>query len=144
MNEKINRTLRLLPDRPGVYIMKNSGGQIIYVGKAKNLANRVRSYFHSPGGLNAKTRALVESVEDISYIVADSELEALLLENNLLKRISPITISCLRTIRAIRICGSIPRMRIRRLPWHGVSCMTERFISARFSGRGLPAILRRQ
>ena len=59
------------------------------MGKAKNLANRVRSYFHSPGGLNAKTRALVESVEDISYIVADSELEALVLECNLIKEHRP-------------------------------------------------------
>ena len=79
MNEQIKRTLKLLPDRPGVYIMKNSGGQIIYVGKAKNLANRVRSYFHSPGGLSVKTRALVETVDNLSYIVLDSELEALLL-----------------------------------------------------------------
>ncbi len=89
MNEQIKRTLKLLPDRPGVYIMKNNGGQIIYVGKAKNLANRVRSYFHSPDGLNIKTRALVESVCDLSYIVVDSELEALLLENNLIKEHKP-------------------------------------------------------
>lgn len=89
MNQQIKRTLKLLPDRPGVYIMKNNGGQIIYVGKAKNLANRVRSYFHSPQGLNVKTRALVESVCDLSYIVVDSELEALLLENNLIKEHKP-------------------------------------------------------
>lgn len=89
MNEQIKRTLKLLPDRPGVYIMKNSGGQIIYVGKAKNLANRVRSYFHSPGGLSVKTRALVETVDNLSYIVLDSELEALLLENNLIKKHKP-------------------------------------------------------
>jgi len=88
MNDKIQRTLKLLPDRPGVYIMKNNGGQIIYVGKAKNLANRVRSYFHTKE-LTAKTRALVESVCDLSYIVLDSELEALLLENNLIKKHKP-------------------------------------------------------
>ena len=88
MNDQIKRTLKLLPDRPGVYIMKNNGGQIIYVGKAKNLANRVRSYFHTKE-LTAKTRALVESVCDLSYIVLDSELEALLLENNLIKKHKP-------------------------------------------------------
>ena len=71
MNDKIQRTLKLLPDRPGVYIMKNNGGQIIYVGKAKNLANRVRSYFHTKE-LTAKTRALVESVCDVYIVVGDN------------------------------------------------------------------------
>lgn len=89
MDPQIQRTLKLLPDRPGVYIMKNNGGQIIYVGKAKNLANRVRSYFHSPSGLNSKTLALVNAVSDLSYIVLESEFEALLLENNLIKQHKP-------------------------------------------------------
>ena len=87
MNTLAN-TLKNLPDNAGVYIMKNESDTVIYVGKAKNLKNRVRSYFHSTG-LNEKTRQLVSSIYAIEYIVVDSELEALLLENNLIKQHKP-------------------------------------------------------
>ena len=89
MTEKLEHILKLLPDDPGVYMMKDISGKIIYVGKAKNLKNRVRSYFHSPSGHNAKTQALVSHICDIQYIVVNSEMEALLLENNLIKKYKP-------------------------------------------------------
>ncbi len=87
MNETIKEKLKLLPDLPGSYQMRDKDGKIIYVGKAKNLKNRVRSYFH--GAHNAKTTKLVSLIEDFSYIITASELEALVLEINLIKEYNP-------------------------------------------------------
>ncbi len=88
MNTEIEEKLKTLPDKSGVYIMHNSDGDIIYVGKAKNLKNRVRSYFkshrHPP-----KVASMVANVEYFEYIITDSELEALVLENNLIKQNMP-------------------------------------------------------
>lgn len=81
--------LATLPDRPGVYIMKNTQNKIIYVGKAKILKNRVRSYFNNIEAHNAKTQVLVKQIADFEYIVTASELEALILECNLIKKHSP-------------------------------------------------------
>ncbi|KKM10520.1 excinuclease ABC subunit C [Clostridiales bacterium PH28_bin88] len=85
LEEKLNR----LPDRPGVYLMRDSKGNIIYVGKATSLKNRVRSYFRSTHRQAAKTRALVSHIADLEYIVTDSAVEALILENNLIKEHRP-------------------------------------------------------
>jgi len=73
------------PESPGVYIMKDKKGKIIYVGKAISLKNRVRSYFQSPKNLPVKVASMVPRIEDIEYIVTDSEVEALILECNLIK-----------------------------------------------------------
>ncbi len=81
--------LKRLPDQPGVYLMKNGAGEIIYVGKATSLRNRVRSYFQSSRGHSPKVQALVESIADFEYIVVDSPVEALILESNLIKEHSP-------------------------------------------------------
>jgi excinuclease ABC subunit C len=78
-----------LPTRPGVYLYRNKAGKVIYVGKAVNLKNRVRSYFHKAAQEHPKTRQLVKEVADLEFIVAGSELEALLLENNLIKKYQP-------------------------------------------------------
>lgn len=80
--------LSQLPNESGVYIYKDANGTVIYVGKARILKNRVRSYFHS-NNQNAKTKRLVENIADISYIVTSTEFEALLLENNLIKKYKP-------------------------------------------------------
>ena len=87
MNELIKHKLELLPDSPGCYIHKDKNGTIIYVGKAKNLKNRVRSYFH--GSHNTKTELLVSEIEDFEYIVTGSNIEALLLEINLIQENMP-------------------------------------------------------
>lgn len=76
-----------LPELPGVYLMKDDRGEIIYVGKAKNLKRRVSSYFLS--GRNAKTQALVEKIKAIDFVITGNEYEALLLENNLIKQYNP-------------------------------------------------------
>lgn len=81
--------LKDLPQNSGVYIMRNSQEEIIYVGKAINLRNRVRQYFHSPSQLTAKTIVLVSHIESIETIVTDSEMEALILECNLIKMHHP-------------------------------------------------------
>ena len=78
-----------LPTSPGVYLMKNDQGQVIYVGKAINLRNRVRSYFRELKPDQAKTKALVKHIVDLEYILADNELEALVLECNLIKKYRP-------------------------------------------------------
>ncbi|MBI2887434.1 MAG: excinuclease ABC subunit UvrC [Chloroflexi bacterium] len=83
------RQVRALPARPGVYMMKEAQGSVIYVGKAAQLRDRVRSYFGAPAGLSPKTRKLVEQVSDLEYIVTDSEAEALILECNLIKKHKP-------------------------------------------------------
>ncbi|TBL71504.1 excinuclease ABC subunit UvrC [Paenibacillus thalictri] len=85
--ESIRRKLALLPDQPGCYLMKNKDNTIIYVGKAKVLKNRVRSYF--TGSHNAKTQHLVAEIADFEYIVTASNVEALILECNLIKKYSP-------------------------------------------------------
>lgn len=89
-DEKIEKLLQNLPSKPGVYLHKNAVGKVIYVGKAVNLRNRVRSYFHKSASITSpKTRRLVEEIADIEFIVAESELEALLLENTLIKKHQP-------------------------------------------------------
>jgi excinuclease ABC subunit C len=89
VSEHIQQILDTLPNKPGCYIMKNSAGEIIYVGKAINLRNRVRSYFHTPTELEFKTRQLVKNIAHIEWIVVGSELEALILEMNLIKKHRP-------------------------------------------------------
>lgn len=78
-----------LPKAPGVYQFKNADGKIIYVGKAKNLRSRVRSYFQDTGSYDPKREILVSKIVDLELVVTDSEVEALLLENNLIKEHSP-------------------------------------------------------
>jgi excinuclease ABC subunit C len=85
VSEKIKSILATLPEKPGCYIMKDENGRIIYVGKAINLKNRVRSYFQTLGDQEFKTRQLVKRIRDIEWIVVGSELEALILEMNLIK-----------------------------------------------------------
>lgn len=85
----IQQVLDTLPDKPGCYLMKDEHDRIIYIGKAVNLRNRVRSYFHNPGQQDQKTRRLVRDIADIEWIVVASELEALILEMNLIKRHKP-------------------------------------------------------
>ena len=84
MNENLELKLRLLPDSPGCYLMK-SGGKVIYVGKAVNLKNRVRQYFHPSRNHTPKVRAMVEKVDDFDIMLVDGELEAFILECNLIK-----------------------------------------------------------
>ncbi|MDZ7548919.1 GIY-YIG nuclease family protein, partial [Clostridium perfringens] len=76
-------------DKPGVYIMKNSLGEIIYVGKAKVLKNRVKSYFQNSKNHSEKVKVMVKNISEFEYIVTDSEMEALILECNLIKKHSP-------------------------------------------------------
>ena len=87
MNEQIKNKLALLPDQPGCYLMKDKNGTIIYVGKAKILKNRVRSYFR--GSHDTKTERLVSEIDDFEYIVTESNIEALLLEINLIHKNNP-------------------------------------------------------
>jgi len=87
MNQTIKNKLRILPEQPGCYLMKNKQGKIIYVGKAKVLKNRVRSYF--TGTHDGKTLKLVEEIADFDYIVTTTNTEALILEMNLIKKNHP-------------------------------------------------------
>ncbi|MCL6630865.1 MAG: GIY-YIG nuclease family protein [Armatimonadetes bacterium] len=85
----LEEKMKALPESPGVYIFKDSRGRPLYVGKALSLRNRVRSYFQTPSSLTPKVRAMVEKVRDLDWLVTSSETEALILENNLIKRHSP-------------------------------------------------------
>jgi excinuclease ABC subunit C len=87
--DHLQETLDTLPAKPGVYLMKGANGSILYVGKAVNLRARVRSYFHASAGHSPKIDRLVASIADIDFIVTASELEALILESNLIKRHKP-------------------------------------------------------
>lgn len=78
-----------LPDSPGVYLMRDPAGEIIYVGKASSLKNRVRSYFHAPASQSPKVQVMMRHVADLEYIVTRSEVEALVLECNLIKSYRP-------------------------------------------------------
>ena len=81
--------IKNLPDKPGVYLMKNSLGEVIYVGKAKILKNRVKSYFQNSKNHSEKVIVMVKNIAEFEYIVTDSEMEALILECNLIKKYSP-------------------------------------------------------
>ena len=85
----IQEKLKSLPVAAGIYLHKNADGKILYVGKAKNLRNRVRQYFQSSRNQDAKTRRLVRAIADFEFIVVDNEVEALVLESNLIKKHKP-------------------------------------------------------
>ena len=85
----IAERLKVLPDQPGVYIMKNDSGDIIYIGKAKILKNRVRQYFHNTKNQLPKVKSMVRHIHDFEYIITDNEMEALILECNLIKKYRP-------------------------------------------------------
>ena len=89
MNTNIEEKLKKLPDKPGVYMMKDASGAIIYVGKAKVLKNRVRQYFQASAAHSVKTMVMVSKIYDLDYIICDSEMEALVLESNLIKENKP-------------------------------------------------------
>lgn len=87
--DTVAHKLKKLPRRPGVYLWKDDRGRIIYVGKAKLLTHRVRSYFQNLRGKDIKTRLLIAAIRDLDWIVTDTEKEALILENNLIKKHRP-------------------------------------------------------
>lgn len=89
LSEQLQQRLETLPTEPGVYLMKNAQGNIIYVGKAVNLRNRVRSYFQSGKGHSAKVRVMVTQIVDLEIITTRTEVEALVLESNLIKHHRP-------------------------------------------------------
>ncbi|MEK4107554.1 excinuclease ABC subunit UvrC [Paenibacillus sp. FSL R10-2791] len=114
--DNIRNKLALLPDLPGCYLMKNQEGTIIYVGKAKVLKNRVRSYF--TGSHNGKTQRLVANIADFEYIVTSSNMEALILECNLIKKHMPrynVLLKDDRTFPYIKITNEThPRLEVTR------------------------------
>lgn len=111
LSEQLAATAATLPPSPGVYLFRNAAGTIIYVGKAKNLRQRVRSYFQSSRSTDAKTQALVRNIADIEYIATDTEVEALILENTLIKRHKP------RYNILLRDDKSYPFIRVTREPY---------------------------
>ena len=121
MDEKLKQKLKELPARPGVYFHKNSGGEIIYVGKAAVLKNRVRQYFQNPADRDAKTRALVAEIADTDWIVVDTEMDALFLESEMIKRYMPkwnILLRDDKTVSYIRISMNleVPDISFTRTP----------------------------
>ena len=86
---KLPKKLEIIPAGTGVYMMKDAKNEVIYVGKAKNLKNRVRSYFQSSGDERLFIRFLVKRIADIDFVLTDTEKEALILENNLIKQFKP-------------------------------------------------------
>ncbi len=89
VKESLKTTIRALPNNPGIYQFFDKDGVIIYVGKAKNIKKRVSSYFNKENSSSGKTRILVAKICDIKFIVVDTEIDALLLENNLIKKYQP-------------------------------------------------------
>jgi len=89
MSETLQKKLDNLPSAPGVYLYRNAAGKLIYVGKARSLRNRVRSYFQESRQLDPKTERLVSEIADLEYIVTDNQVEALILESTLVKRHQP-------------------------------------------------------
>ena len=128
----------MLPTDAGIYIHKNEAGKIIYIGKAKNLRNRVRSYFHSSRNHDPKTRQLVKVIADFEFIVVDNEVEALVLESNLIKKHKP------RFNIFLKDDKSYPHLKLTNEPFPKV-VITRRFIrdGASYFGPFLPASLAR-
>ena len=88
-SEQLTRKLANLPTLPGVYQHKDANGKVLYVGKAKNLRNRVRSYFQESRPREGRIETMVKKIDDVEVIVTDNEAEALILENNLIKKLRP-------------------------------------------------------
>src|SRR5207237_7796375 len=87
--ERLKARIKELPERPGVYLHKNAGGEVIYVGKARNLRNRVQSYLVGRGLRDARISTLINEIDAIDFVTTNNELEAILLENNLIKSHQP-------------------------------------------------------
>src|SRR4029079_14200044 len=87
--ERLKARIKELPDRPGVYLHKNAEGEVIYVGKGRNLRNRVNSYLVSKGARDTKMMSLVTEIDSIDFVTTNNELEAVMLENNLIKTHQP-------------------------------------------------------
>jgi len=85
----VEKKVEHLPQSPGVYMFKDSGGRLLYIGKAKRLRNRVRSYFQESGGHDGRIRVMIGKIDDLEVFITDSEAEALILENNLIKKHHP-------------------------------------------------------
>ncbi len=89
MNPTVEAKLKRIPEGPGVYLYKDAESQTIYVGKAKSLRNRVRTYFQQSRNLDERKDQMMDAIEDLEFIVTDTEGEALALENNLIKQHKP-------------------------------------------------------
>lgn len=118
---KFKESIKLLPTEPGVYHFSNKEGVVIYIGKAKNLRNRVSQYFHLEESLTVKTRVMVSKIESVEHTVVMSEEDALLLENNLIKKYQP------RYNVMLKDGKTYPWICIRNEPFPSV-CLTRRYI----------------
>lgn len=137
--EDIKTKLGRVPSNAGIYIHKNQAGKIIYVGKAKNLRNRVRSYFQSSRNMEPKTRQLVKMIADFEFIVVDNEVEALVLESNLIKKHKP------RFNVLLKDDKSYPHLKLTNEPFPKV-VVTRRIVrdGSNYYGPFLPASLARK
>ena len=135
----LEEKLKNLPAQPGVYLHKNADGKIIYVGKAKSLKNRVRQYFQSSRNQDAKTRELVKRIADFEFIVVDNEVEALVLESNLIKKHKP------RYNVLLKDDKQYPHLKLTNEPFPKV-LITRRLVKdgANYYGPFLPANLARK
>lgn len=135
----LEEKLKNLPTNAGIYIHKNAAGKIIYVGKAKNLRNRVRSYFQSSRNHDPKTRQLVKNIADLEFIVVDNEVEALVLESNLIKKHKP------RFNVFLKDDKSYPHLKLTNEPFPKV-VITRRLVrdGSHYFGPFLPAALARK
>lgn len=135
----IAEKLKSLPTDSGIYIHKNAAGRIIYVGKAKNLRSRVRQYFQSSRNLDPKTRQLVKLIADFEFIVVDNEVEALVLESNLIKKHKP------RFNVLLKDDKSYPHLKLTNEPYPKV-VVTRRVVrdGSYYYGPFLPAVLARK
>ncbi len=135
----IEEKLKTLPTDSGIYIHRNEAGRIIYVGKAKNLRSRVRQYFQSSRNLDPKTRKLVSLIADFEFIVVDNEVEALVLESNLIKKHKP------RFNVLLKDDKSYPHLKLTNEPYPKV-VVTRRIIrdGSYYFGPFLPAVLARK
>lgn len=121
MNSRLESKLKKLPSSPGVYFHKNVDGEVIYVGKASVLKNRVRQYFQNKKNMDAKTLALVNEIDDVEWIITDSEVDALFLESEMIKRYMPRYNILLRDDKAavyirINLNNEIPTVSLTRHP----------------------------
>ncbi len=134
----IAEKLKTLPTAAGIYLHKNAAGKIVYIGKAKNLRNRVRHYFQSSRSQDPKTRQLVKVIADFEFIVVDNEVEALVLESNLIKKHKP------RFNVFLKDDKSYPHLKVTNEPFPKV-VVTRKIVrdGSTYYGPFLPAVLAR-